>query len=259
MRLQRRLCVGLTVAAVAAVAAADPPYVGKWKMNPAKSDFGESTVTYEALPSGEMQATADGQSFKFKMDEKEYPALFGSTMIWKSLGPASWQAVTKMKGTVLSTDTLTLSPDGKSLTVSSKGTKPNGEPLDNTAVFERVSGTSGLAGKWKTKNVKSSSPSVLEIATSGADGLMLKVVDMGLNCNAKIDGKDHPCTGPTLGEGWTVAFANTDPRSLSMTVKNKGQLLYKVLYTASADGKTLTETGTATATGEKVKVVYDRQ
>jgi hypothetical protein len=25
------------------------PYVGKWKMNPAKSNFGETTVTYEAL------------------------------------------------------------------------------------------------------------------------------------------------------------------------------------------------------------------
>ena len=44
-----------------------------------------------------------------------------------------------------------------------------------------------------------------------------------------------------------------------MTVKNKGKLLYKVGYTVSADGKTLTETGSATATNEKVTVVYDRQ
>jgi hypothetical protein len=41
--------------------------------------------------------------------------------------------------------------------------------------------------------------------------------------------------------------------------RDKGKFLYKVMYTVSADGKTLTETGTATATKEKVKVVYDRQ
>jgi hypothetical protein len=29
------------------VAAADAPYVGKWKMNAAKSDFGDTSVTYE--------------------------------------------------------------------------------------------------------------------------------------------------------------------------------------------------------------------
>jgi hypothetical protein len=32
-----------------------------------------------------------------------------------------------------------------------------------------------------------------------------------------------------------------------------------VAYSVSTDGKTLTETGAATATNEKVTVVYDRQ
>jgi len=49
MRLQRVLSVVLTLAAVT-VAAADRPYLGKWKMNAAKSDLGETTVTYEQLP-----------------------------------------------------------------------------------------------------------------------------------------------------------------------------------------------------------------
>jgi hypothetical protein len=49
MRLRRVLSVVLTLAAVT-VAAADRPYLGKWKMNAAKSDLGEPTVTYEQLP-----------------------------------------------------------------------------------------------------------------------------------------------------------------------------------------------------------------
>ena len=68
-----------------------------------------------------------------------------------------------------------------------------------------------------------------------------------------------PCTGPTLAEGWTVAFANTGLRSLDMTVKNKGKAVFKVVYTVSADGKTLTESSSATGTDEQAKVVYDRQ
>ena len=55
MQRNRMLSAVFAIAAVAAVAAADPPYVGKWKMNPAKSDFGQTTATYEQLPSGEMQ------------------------------------------------------------------------------------------------------------------------------------------------------------------------------------------------------------
>ena len=253
------LCVAVIAATVSAFGAADPPYAGKWKMNPAKSDFGETTVTYEQLASGEMQSTAEGQSYKFKPDGKDYPAPFDSTAAWSSLSTNSWQTIWKFKGKVLVTDTLTLSPDGKSLTVHSKGTKPNGEPIDTTVVSQRVSGGPGLAGKWKTKNLTSKSPSVLELAPSGTDGLTFKIVDMGLVCDSKLDGKDYPCTGPTLSSGWTIALSSAGPQSLDMTVKNNGKVLYKVAYTVSADGKTLTETGSATATNEKVKVVYDRQ
>jgi hypothetical protein len=259
MRVRHLLCVVFTLAAATTLAAADPPYVGKWKMNPAKSDFGELTVVYEQLASGEMQETAAGQSYKFKLDGKDYPDQFGNTAAWKPLGSTSWQRTLKLREKVLTTDTLTLSDDGKSLTVNTKGTKPNGESIDDTLVFERVSGGPGLAGKWKGKNMKSTSPNVLELAPSGTDGMTFKIVDMGLTCDSKLDGTDHPCTGPTLSEGWTVALANTGLRSLNMTVKQNGKELYKVVYTVSPDGKTLTETGTATATSEKIKVVYDRQ
>jgi hypothetical protein len=37
----------------ASLMAADPAYTGKWKLNPAKSDFGAITVTYEQAAGGE--------------------------------------------------------------------------------------------------------------------------------------------------------------------------------------------------------------
>jgi hypothetical protein len=36
------------------VAASDAPHAGKWKMNVAKSNFGDTTVSYEQLPGGGM-------------------------------------------------------------------------------------------------------------------------------------------------------------------------------------------------------------
>ena len=257
MRLSKLFVVVL--AAATAVLAAEVPYAGKWVMNPAKSDFGESTITYEQLPSGEMQATVDGQAYKFKMDGKDYPDPFGQTAAWKSVGATAWETTWKLKGKALVTDSLALSADGKTLTVNTKGTKPNGQAINDAVVFERVSGAAGLAGKWKTKNVKSGSPSVMELTPSGTDGLIYKVVDMGLTCDAKTDGKDYPCTGPTLAPGWTVTIAKSGTRGLDMTVKQNGKLLYKVAYAVSADGKTLTESGGSTATNEEIKVVYDRQ
>ncbi|HXK07669.1 MAG TPA: hypothetical protein VMS37_35075 [Verrucomicrobiae bacterium] len=257
MNIQRLSLI--TPAVALALFAAEAPYAGKWKMNPAKSDFGQTTITYEQLSSGEMQATADGQSYKFKPDGKDYPDPFGNTAAWKSVNATTWETIWKLKGKVLTTDTLTLSPDDKALTIHTKGTKPNGEAIDDSVTFTRVSGGPGLAGKWKTKNLQSSSPSVIELATSGSDGLTFKMVDMGLTCENKLDGKDYPCTGPTLSSGWTLALSKSGARGLDMTVKMNGKLLYKMTYSVSADGKTMTESGSATATNEKFKVVYDRQ
>jgi hypothetical protein len=249
------LCV---LAAAGALVAADLPYAGTWKMNLAKSDLGGTTVTYEKLPSGEWQSTADGQPYKFKMDGKDYPDGMGNTAAWKTIDANTWQTTWKLNGKVLNTDTLKVGTDG-SLVVNAKGTRPNGEALDDTTTFQRVSGSAGLEGKWKTKNVKSGSPAVVELVPSGSNGLSFKEPANGLTCDARMDGKDYPCTGPTLAPGWTVTMAKAGARSLDLMVKKDGKPFFKILYTVAEDGKTMIETGGATATDEKVKIVYDRK
>lgn len=44
-----------------------------------------------------------------------------------------------------------------------------------------------------------------------------------------------------------------------MTEKLNGKPIFKLSFTISDDGKTLTETGGAIAVNEKFKAVYDRQ
>lgn len=99
------LILVLVAASATVLLAADPPYVGKWKLNPAKSDFGETTVTYEQMASGKMKVTADGQSYTFRTDGKDYPTPWGIPAAWKAVN-ANTESTNKTNGKVMSTATL---------------------------------------------------------------------------------------------------------------------------------------------------------
>ncbi len=252
-------CCLVFLAAAGTLAAADSPFVGKWKLNLAKSEFTGTTITYMQTGPDEMQATAEGQSYKFKMDGKEYPALFGSVATWKKLDGSTWEATYKMKGMVTNTDTIKVSADGKTMTVTSRGKKPNGESFEDSGTLERVSGGPGLAGKWKTTKVKIGSPEVMEIAPYEGDGISFNIAAYDLTVNARFDGKDYPGTGPTVPPGMMLSLKKIGERSFEMTGKMNGRAVYTETYSLSADGKTLTSVGMAPGTSEKVKAVYDRQ
>jgi len=244
-------------ALVSAILAADLPYAGKWKANLAKSDFGQTTITYESLPGGEWQTTGFGVTYKFKMDVKDYPDGMGGTSAWKAVDANTWEIVGKVNGKVTASDTLKLSADGKTLTDTGKQMKPDGGTMDGTTVYQRVSGGPGLGGKWQTKTV-SGATTVIEIAQSGTDGLSFKDSDMGMTCDSKLDGKDYPCAGPMMPPGFTIAMKNAPPRSLDVTVKKDGKPLFEATYTVTADGKSMVETGGAVASTERVKITFDR-
>jgi len=241
---------------VSAAMAAGLPYAGKWKMNLAKSDFGQTTVMFENLPGGDWQTTAFGITYKFKMDGKDYPDNMGGTAAWKAVEANTWELVAKANGKVTETDTFKLAADGKTLTDHAKQVKADGGSMESTTVYQRASGGPSLAGKWKTQKVSGAS-GMMEMTASGTDGLIFKDLDMGMVCDAKLDGKDYPCTGPMLPPGFTVALKNA-PQSLDLTVKKDGKPFFKAIYTVAADGKSMTETGAPATGGEQFKIVFDR-
>lgn len=256
--MDRRNTSIVLLAAAAALVAADNPFVGKWKENLAKSDYTGTTVTYEQTAPGEMQVTTEGQSFKFKMDGKEYPAMWGSVAAWKQVDGSTWETAYKTNGILERTNTTKLSADGKTMTVTEKGKRSNGESFENCATYQRVSGGPGLAGKWKNTQWKFSSAWVMEIAPYEGDGITWKF-PWNATLNAKFDGKDYAVTGPTMPAGSTVALKRTGPRSFDEVEKINGKVLYTGTVTVSADGKTLTEVSRPVGTNEKTKAVHDRQ
>ncbi len=239
--------------------AADAPYVGKWKLNPARSDFGESTATFDVMTDGSIKVTAGGQSYTVKADGKDYPTPWGTAEVWKSVNATTWETTGKTNGKVVATSTWKVSADGKSLTVDSKNIKADGQASNDSQTYQRVTGASGLAGKWKTKNLKIGSPGTMTITANGTDGLTLTFVEEKGTCPAKLDGKDYPATGPIWPSGWTCMVAKNGANAIDVTWKKDGKVMGKDLITASADGKTLTDDGTVPGLNEKTKAVYERQ
>lgn len=236
---------------VSAGIAADLPYAGKWKVNLAKSNYDQTTITIESLPGGEWRSDMFGATCKFKMDGKDYPDNLGGTAAWKVVDSNTWKEVAKLKDKITGTDTYKLSADGKTLTDTGRTMKADGGSMDNTMVYERASGGPSLAGTWKAKKMSGASE-IIELAPSGANSMLYKALGVGLTCDAKLDGQDYSCSGPTLAPGFTLAMEHA-AQSLDLTVKKDGKLFFKMSFTVAADGKSMTEKAPGLGT-----IVWDR-
>jgi hypothetical protein len=231
-----------------------PSYAGKWKLNAAKSDFGQLTASYEAEPGGGFKVTMDGVSYSFKIDGKPVMTPWGTMTAWKAANATTWEVTNTTGGKPFSNDTVTLSPDGKTLTVASK----MATGATSTSTFTRVSGGPGLAGTWKAAKM-STGAGIVEISAKGADGIVLKLADMGATCDGRLDGKPNPASGAAFPTGWTCAFTKSGGNGFTVAFNKDGKPMYASTFTVSADGKTLTEVGGATNTKEKVRAVYEKQ
>ena len=78
--------------------------------------------------------------FTATRDGKDYPYTGSPIIDTVSLTPVdtfTLTFVTKKDGNVALTGTRVISNDGKMMTLSSKGTNPKGQPVENTAVYEK--------------------------------------------------------------------------------------------------------------------------
>ncbi|MGO8718933.1 MAG: hypothetical protein ACLQMO_06915 [Acidobacteriaceae bacterium] len=241
------------------LASAQNSFVGTWKLNQAKSHLTGETVTYSSAANGTIRETTAVGSYTFKTDDRPYSTAFGSYARWKHPSPSTWETSYRRKEMLLDSDTTAISADGKTMTVISTGTSPDGKAFHDTEVFTRVEGTSGLMGTWKSEKVKSSTSPVIEFAANGADGITWILPEIKAKLDMKFNGKDYAPVGPTVPEGLTIAATKNGDRSFSFVEKMNGKPLFKGSMRVSADGKTLTDVSTPVSTEQKRTAVYDKQ
>lgn len=252
------ICV-LAISAAGLLAAADNPFIGKWKLDASKSDFTGTTFKYEDAGGGKIRSSFGNESYTFTTDGKEHPGLFGRMISVKSIDSNTWERTVRYKGKVISTETLKLSDDGKTMTETDKGTRPDGSSFEETDVYERQGEGTGFLGTWKTKQVQGGEEEITEVQANGEDGLTLLLPQVKARCAVKLDGKDYPASGPQVPPGLTLALTKTGDRSFDFVEKVKGKTVWKGTWSVSDDGQTLTTAGATEGTNEQTKSVYNKE
>ena len=152
---------GLLVAVAGLVIVASPvgaqqvAHIGKWKLNVAKSKYDPGpppqsvTRTFEVFEEDGLkmtseQVTADGKritgGYSAHFDGKDYPVLaitYADTVALKRIDANSFEYTLKKNGKVVSTAPVVVSKDGKTMTITSKGTNASGQSVHNVTVYER--------------------------------------------------------------------------------------------------------------------------
>lgn len=131
--------------------------IGKWKLNVMKSKFEPGPVyksemrTYEDWGGGLLHGLfvgVDGQDkptyreYVARFDGKDYPwARKGAQTAWtialKLVDPHTFEFIGKEDGKVSYTGTNIVSPDGKVMTITFKGTNAQGQPVGATMVYDK--------------------------------------------------------------------------------------------------------------------------
>jgi hypothetical protein len=146
------LTAGTWMAATTAFAGEN--WVGSWKLNPAKSNFGTvaavraQTLTFEATPAG-IKLTSEGTDpdgkpmhggYVSKFDGKDVPWAgnpSADTACPKRVDDNSYENVWKKAGKAVVTAKVSVSKDGKTLTVAQTGTDAKGGAINSVAVYDR--------------------------------------------------------------------------------------------------------------------------
>jgi hypothetical protein len=236
------------------------PFLGRWKMNAAKSDLQTTRLVFTRAASGDITMTIQGTTQTFRMDGKERPGMLGSTTIWTETGPRSWRTVYRMANADNNIDQYTLSEDGKALTMRTEFLLPTRS--EQTMTFTRVSGGPGLMGTWQTKTLQNSDTFIEMSSTNG------KRVDVnwsfGGRATAPIDGTEVPVTGPptSVAPGMTASLKVTGSRSFDLSMKMNGANVATGTFVVSAEGKTMSVDSLFGPPGpaqERAKTIFEKQ
>jgi hypothetical protein len=261
MKMTLILCSVLALQAGMALAA-DTPWNGTWKLDPAQSHFTGDTFTV-TKGAGNMLHFADGStaSYDFGLDGKEYKTWANRMTSWTAIGNNAWDTVTQADGKVLAKAHRQLSADGKTLSITSTGTRPDGVAFRDEAVYERVSGTAGLVGTWRSIKVSEPNGPHEFVISSPAPGVLhYGVPDMKASAEGRADGSDNPLTGPDMPPGATISFKMLSPTKIHYVMKINGKTDSVGEQTLASDGSSFSDINwTPGKENEKSTGVYLKQ
>ena len=255
MVLRSALLIGLSASGLLA----DDPFIGKWKLDLAKSKLVGRKIEIRAVAGNNYSFQEDEHIDVILADGLDHATHFGDMMAITQKKPDLW-AITYKQGDRVTMNTIwKISRDGKTLTYTATGTRPNGQRFSNQMTAKRIGEGSGLVGTWESTGVTLSSPREIYIEPYAAGGHMITIPGRKQVIRMSFDGNDYPEEGPTVSEGSTSSGRRLDERTIETTEKIKGKVVEVAKATISEDGRTQTIVVTEPDDPSPVILVYERE
>ena len=244
--------------------AANDPFVGKWKLNAAKSSFTDQVMVEAAGPNRYAITFVEadiprGVTDAVVANGKDQPAVFGTTLSVTKAKPNTWKVVRKSHGHMLLIAIWKLSEDGNTLSDAFTGYQPDGSTSTINYVFTRTAGRSGFVGTWQSKSEKVDSGFEIQMRPYQGDGLSFITAAVNETRNLKFDGRDYPDLGANVRPNSESSGRRVNARTLELTDKIKGKVTDTQQLKLSPNLKILTVTMRPADQGTPNILVFDRE
>ena len=239
----RKLVVSVVLLA-AALAMAQGPFDGTWKLNTSKLDTPPKTDEYK-VDNGRFECLTCNPKINVQangVDQKLTGNPYADAVAVKIIDDHNTESTTKYNGAVVGTMKMSVSADNNTLTQKWTFTNSNGKSGNGTTILTRVGQApkSGnmISGQWRMTDLPNVSDNVLVFTFKVSAEDISYSAPTGESYIAKPDGKDYPCKGDP---GTTsVALKKINDNTLEEIDKRDGKVIAINRMTVSPDGKTMT-------------------
>jgi hypothetical protein len=225
-------------------AAAQSAFDGTWKVDIDNAQFPTKPYVY-VLQDGTYKCSSCVPPIEVKADGHDHMVtghVYYDAVSIKVINDRSIVETDKKSGKTVTTETTTVSADGKTMKVEfSDSSQTNARPVTGTAITTRVeagpAGSHAISGSWKMSKMENVSENAAMITFKVEAGALHMSNPTGQSYDAKLDGTDAPFKGdPGLT---SVSVKQIDKNTIEETDKRDGKVIGLQRFEITPDGKTI--------------------
>ena len=246
---------------VPAAALASSAFDGTWKTRlDSMKTTGKPDVI--AVVDGTYTCSSCQGDIKVKADGADHTVTgndYYDSVAVKIVDPKTIEITDKLAGKVIVTNTMTVSPDGSTLSgkfTDYSGAKPATGAYTEKRVAAAAAGAQPISGSWQQDKASEANDALSTVSYEMA-GDHFSMHWNGQSYDAKFDGKEYPVTGDP---GHTVVtLKRIDANTVVETDRRKGKVTDEIRIAASKDGKTVDVTDKDLVRGQTTTYTLEKQ
>jgi len=234
---------------------ASDPFVGKWKLDVARSTIVDEMRVEAVGPNTYRFNFENGPPETIVADGTDQPGMPGTTLSVKARDASTLMIVRKQDGRMIVSAHWKLSRHGDTLSDAFTSLQADGSSVTVNYLYKRMSGRSGFAGVWEstTKPIGLK----LELVIRPYENRGFSFVSPDSEKRIAFDGAEHPVPGAQ--DGLTISGRRVGTLAIEYTEKNRGKIERVRQFALSSDRRTLTETLRTAGQSTADVLVFERE